>query len=59
MCTCINCECKANCGSQNPDKLVGKEADAAGVTDFTSKWYCDTSCSCCQDVRDEHPNEDF
>lgn len=45
-CTCVNCECK-ECGLQNPDKLEGKSAKEAGVSDWTMPWYCDENCECC------------
>jgi len=47
MCDCVNCECTSDCGSQNPERLEGKEAEKAGVTDIMSEWWCDPACMCC------------
>ena len=45
-CECTNCTCK-KCGSQNPERLEGKSAMEAGVTDIRATWWCDPECTCC------------
>ena len=47
MCNCTNCDCKDNCGNQNPERLTGDAAVKAGVKSWDAEWYCDEACTCC------------
>ena len=46
MCNCTNCDC-TECGNQNPEKLTGDAAIAAGKQPWNLEWYCDEDCNCC------------